>query len=133
MRTSFLIFIAAIIFLNLGCSDVDPNAVDLEVDFSWEGMMRCGMGIPDVVIKEVPENTKYFLVKMYDHAYLWDHGEVRVSYNGSNIISKTALEKIESPCPPDAPGRYEITVKALDETEAVIGVGSKERHFPENK
>ena len=133
MKTTFLIFIAAIIFFNSGCSDVDPNAVDLEVDFSWEGMTRCGMGIPDVVIKEVPENTKYFVVRMYDHAYLWDHGEVRVAYNGSNIISKAALEKIESPCPPDTPGRYEVTVKALDETEAVIGVGSKERYFPENK
>ena len=41
------------------------------------------------------------------------------------------LEKIESPCPPDTPGRYKVTAKAIDENEIVIGVGSKERYFPE--
>ena len=132
MRTTILIFFVVSGLFSFGCSDVSPNAVDLEVDFTWEGMLRCGMGIPDIVVKGVPENTKLFEVRMYDHAYLWDHGEVRVAYNGSNIIAKDSLEKIESPCPPDTPGRYEVTVKALDENEVVIGVGSKERYFPED-
>jgi hypothetical protein len=41
--------------------------------------------------------------------------------NGSNIKTKDSLEKMESPCPPDAPGRYKVTVIAIDENEVIIG------------
>ncbi len=133
MRNTLFVILIALCLFNFGCSNSSPNAVELEVDFSWEGMQRCGMGIPDIHIKEVPDSTKHFVVRMYDHAYLWDHGEVKVAYNGSNIIAKSLLEDIESPCPPDTPGRYKVTVKALDENEVVIGVGSKQRYFPETK
>lgn len=128
--TSVLI---ALFFSSFGCSNVSPDAVDLEVDFSWEGMVPCSWGIPEIGIKGVPENTKYLVVSMYDHAYFYDHGEVRVAYNGSNIIAEDSLKEIYCPCPPDAPGRYKITVKAIDDNEIVIGVGSKERYFPEEK
>ena len=133
MKSTFCILLVAFCISSFGCSDVSPNAVDLEVDFSWEGMVPCSWGIPDIDIKGVPENTKYILVSMYDHAYFYDHGEVQVVYNGSNIIPKGSLKEIYCPCPPDAPGRYKITVKAIDEKENVIGVGSKERYFPEEK
>ena len=131
MRNTLIVILGIIGFLNYGCSNVNPNAVELEVDFSWEGMKRCGMGIPQIRIKNVPKNTNHFVVRMYDHAYFWDHGEVKIAYDGSNIISKKHLEEIQSPCPPDSPGRYKVTVKALDENEDIIGVGSKERYFPE--
>ena len=131
MKINLFVFIVAFSLLNYACSDVNSNAIDLKVDFSWEGMARCGMGIPEISIQQFPKNTKFILVRMYDHAYLWDHGEVKVAYDGSNMIAKSALENIESPCPPDAPGRYEVTVKALDGNDVVLGVGSKERYFPE--
>ncbi len=35
--------------------------------------------------------------------------------------------------PPDAPGRYKVTGKAIDENDVVVDVGSKERYFPEEK
>ena len=129
-RTIFLVLIAVTI-ISHGCSDVSPDAVDLQVDFSWEGMEPCGWGIPEVGIRGVPENTKYLVVDMYDHAYFFDHGEVKVIYNGSNIISRDPLKKIYCPCPLGEPGRYKITVKAIDENEIIIGVGSKERYWPE--
>ena len=131
MKISSCMVLVAFSFFFSGCSDVSPSAVDLEVEFSWKGMKPCGMGIPDISIKRVPENTKYFIVRMYDHAYFWDHGKIKVDYNGSNIIAKDSLKEIQSPCPPDTPGRYKITVKAIDENEVVIGVGSKERYYPE--
>ena len=131
MKSIFWIVFVAFSFASFGCSDVSPNAVDLEVDFSWEGMMPCTWGIPEIGIKGVPESTKYLEVSMYDHAYLYDHGEVRVAYNGSDIITRDSLKKIYCPCPAGVPGRYKITVKAIDDNEIVIGVGSKERYFPE--
>ncbi len=133
MKSPFFILLVVFSFFSFGCSDVSSNAVDLEVDFTWEGMVPCGWGIPEIGINRVPENTKYLVVSMYDRAYFYDHGEVQVAYNGSNIIAQEALKEIQCPCPPDAPGRYKITVKAIDENEIVIGVGSKERYFPEEK
>ena len=131
MRNTLFVILITFTFFFFFFSNVSPNAVELEVDFSWEEMQRCGMGIPEIRIKEVPNSTKHFIIRMYDHAYHWDHGKVKVAYRGSNIISKNHLEKIESPCPPDTPGRYEVTVKAIDNNGVVIGVGSKERYFPE--
>ena len=133
MRTTFLMLLVAIGLINLGCLDFNRDAEELEVNFSWGDMEPCGMGIPEIAVTGVPENTKYFVVKMYDHEYYYSHGKVKVIYNGSNIITQTALKKIEKPCPPGVPGRYKITVKALDENQAVIGIGSKERYFPEEK
>ena len=131
MRTTLLILLITISFLIIGCLDFNRDADELEVNFSWGDMKPCGLGIPEIAVTNVPENTKYFVVKMYDHEYFYSHGTVKVTYNGSNIISQESLKKIEKPCPPGAPGRYKITVKALDENGAVIGVGSKERYFPE--
>jgi hypothetical protein len=70
---------------------------------------------------------------MYDHAYFHDHGEVTIPYDGTSIIKLGVLEKIQGPCPFGVPGRYKITVKALDGDDVIIGTGSKERYFPEEK
>ena len=51
----------------------------------------------------------------------------------SKEIFKDSLKEIYCPCPFGVPGRYKISVKAIDENEIVIGVGSKERYFPEEK
>jgi len=133
MKVVSLILFAVFSYFGFGCSDISRNAEDLKVEFSWGDMKPCGMGIPEIAVTGLPENTKYLVVRMYDHAYLWDHGKIKVAYNGSNIITEEVLEGIEKPCPPDVPGRYKVTVKALDENETVIGVGSKERYFPEKK
>ncbi len=131
MKTVIFCLLVVCSLLSFGCYKVSPDAADLQIEFTWEGMQPCGMGIPKIALKGVPENTKFVEVRMYDHAYLWDHGKVKIAYNGSDIIAKNLLDPIESPCPPDTPGRYKITVKALDENEVVIGAGSKERYYPE--
>ena len=127
-----ILFIIAIWLSGMGCSDVSPDAVDLAVDFTWEGMNPCGWGNPEIQIKNLPANTKALKVSMYDSVYLHDHGEVTFTHDGSGIIPMGASEELQGPCPPDVPGRYKITVEALDDDNVVIGVGSKKRYFPEN-
>jgi len=35
---------------SIGCSNVSPDAADLQVDFSWKGMTPCGWGNPEIGI-----------------------------------------------------------------------------------
>ncbi len=133
MKNTFCLFVIGFSLFIFGCSDVSPDAVELEVDFSWQGMVACSWGNPGSSIGGLPENTKNLLVSMYDSAYLHDHGKVTIANDGSGIIKMGILEKIQGPCPFDVPGRYKITVKALDETNVVIGMGSKKRQFPVEK
>ena len=70
---------------------------------------------------------------MYDHEYLHDHGDVFVPYSGQDRIPRGLYQEIQGPCPPDTPGEYKITIRALDENEVTIGKGSKTRFFPEEK
>ena len=133
MKIIICLFLAASSFIIFACSDVSPDAVELEVDFSWEGIQACSMGNPEIRIGGLPENTRFLVVDMYDSVYMHDHGEVTISYDNSGIIKRGTLEELQGPCPPDVPGRYKITIKALDENRVVIGSGSKRRYFPEEK
>lgn len=122
-----------LIFTVSACEKVSPDAADLSVHFSWEGVNYCGHGNPEVSIGEIPDKTKFLKFRMYDHAYAYDHGTVTLPYTGKGIIARNTLNTIQNPCPPGSgsPGRYKITIKALDEEKTVIGVGSKERFYPE--
>jgi len=133
MKKTCCVFIVAFSLFSIGCSNTSPDAVDLEVDFTWKGMTPCGWGNPEIRIDGLPENTKALTVSMYDHVYFYDHGKVTITYDGSSIIKMGVLKEIQGPCPPDVPGRYKITVKASDGNDVVIGIGSKERYFPEEK
>jgi hypothetical protein len=134
MKKICYLFLIACCLANPSCSDVSPNAVDLTIDFSWQGVTPCSWGNPEINIEGLPDNTKALVFGMYDHAYFYDHGEATIAYDGSGTIKRGASEEIYAPCPPpDTPGRYKITVKALDGNDKVIGIGSKERYFPEEK
>ena len=134
MKKICYLFIIIFFLLSTACSDVSRDAVDLTVDFTWQGLTPCSWGNPEINIGGAPDNTKALVIDMYDHAYFYNHGEVTLAYDGSGIIKKGSTEEIYAPCPaPDAPGRYKITVKALDSNNEVVGVGSKERYFPEEK
>ena len=130
MKISFGLVLIALSFFCSACSN---DAVELAVDFTWEGMQACSWGNPEITIGEIPENTKFLEVSMYDSVYLYDHGEVTIAYDGSGVIKMGAIEKLQGPCPPDVPGRYKITVKALDGDKTVLAAGSKRRYFPEEK
>ena len=116
-----------------GCEKVSENAAKLTVDFSWQGMEPCGWGNPQINFSGIPEHTKYLQLHMYDHVYRHDHGKVELPYTGKDLIDRNQFKDIQGPCPPGSPGEYEITIKALDEKDIVIGIGSKTRFFPEEE
>lgn len=133
MKHPFLFLLIVIILSLSGCQNdkVSPIAVQLSVDYTWQGLKPCGWGNPEIHVNGVPEKTKSLKISMYDHAYSHDHGTVKMPYAGETIISMDRFKKIQGPCPVYTPGLYEITIKALDDSETVIGTGSKERLFPE--
>ena len=133
MKFLFNLLIIVLISSVFSCEKVAKDAVELSVDFTWEGLKPCGWGNPEIRFSGVPEKTKFIEIHMYDHAYLHDHGKVTVPYTGNNIFKKDRFEDIQGPCPPDTPGKYEIEIKAIDENKVIIGLGSKERYFPEKK
>ena len=62
-----------LLFILFSCSMGNPDAVELRVDFTWEGYEHCDMGLPQMSIDGVPENTKFLQISMYDHEYGFDH------------------------------------------------------------
>lgn len=121
-----------IIFLNLyGCEKNIQGAVELAVNFTWKNMKHCGWGNPEMRIDGIPETTKFLIINMYDHAYSYDHGTVKIPYTGNSHFPMGRFKEIQGPCPSWTPGRYEITVQAVDADETIIAVGSQERPFPE--
>ena len=110
----FIINLIIIVLISsvFSCEKVAKDAVELSVDFTWEGMQPCGWGNPEIRFSGVPEKTKFIEIHMYDHAYFHDHGKETMPYTGNNIIERDRFEEIQGPCPPDIPGKYEITIKA---------------------
>ena len=133
MKAFGCLLIIGLVCLVAGCEKekISPNAVALSVAFSWNDMKPCGWGNPQIYISGVPAKTTYLKISMYDHVYRHDHGTVVVPYTGFEVIAKGHYKTIQGPCPPGSPGRYEITIKALDKDRTVIGIGSTERIFPE--
>ena len=117
--------------LAAGCEKVSPDAVDLTVEFTWEGMPSCDWGNPEMSIGNIPAATKSLEISMFDHVYRHDHGSVVVDYRGQTTFEQGQFKAIQGPCPPGSPGRYKLTVKAMDENDVVIALGAKERLFPE--
>jgi hypothetical protein len=134
MRKIVSLILIGICFSLYSCEKKDPNSVELSVDFTWEGYAPCDMGLPQMNIGGIPKNTKFLEISMYDHEYGFDHGEVKIKYEGSGTIQRGSFTEITGPCPPPkGVGRYKVTVKALDGKDVIVGIGSKERHFPEKK
>lgn len=119
-------------FLFANCSNISPDAVELKVDFSWEGLVPCvAGGNPEIRVSGIPGDTKTLVVSLYDHNL--SHGKKTFAYDGSGIIKKGALDEIEGPCPVFDPGRYKFKIEAVNENGLIIGIGSKERRFPEER
>ena len=115
--------IAALIvfFMIFGCSDYS-NLPQISVDFNWLKDQICfDKRSPEIALKNVPEDTKLFKIKMMDLDNRYGHGGGTFEYDGSNRIPVGALKNYEGPCPPSSMNpRYEIRVKAIDENGKVI-------------
>ena len=133
MKALAALIIIGMVLLAAGCEkeNISQNAAALSVQFSWKDMKPCGWGNPEIHVGGIPAETKFLEISMYDHVYRHDHGTVVVPYTGNETIARGQHKKIQGPCPPGTRGRYEITIKAIDEKEAIIGIGRMERFFPE--
>ncbi len=116
----------------VGCSNVSPDAVELNVDFTWEGFVPCGPGThPEIRVSGIPAETKVLIVKLTDHGL--SHGRQSIPYDGTGIIPKHSLDRIETPCPIGDPGKYKYKILAANQDEVIIGSGSLTRYYPEKK
>jgi len=132
MKASIPLIFLALISGFFGCSNVSPDAVELKVDFTWEGLVPCAVGgNPEIRVGGIPDGTRTLVVSLYDHGM--SHGHQTVDYDGSGIIKKGVLDQIEGPCPFADSGRYKFKIEAVDENEIIVGVGSRERYYPEKE
>ncbi|QTA81672.1 Phosphatidylethanolamine-binding domain-containing protein [Desulfonema limicola] len=121
-------------FLIFGCAtaQIDPNAVELVINFSWEGTNNCSNKSPEIKISNIPKGTKTFKIKLKDlDVPTWNHGGGIVNNDGSGIIKAGALRRgYNGPCPPDGSHIYQFDVKAINEQGIIIGMGKASKSFP---
>ena len=103
------------------------------VDFKWQPIDYGSQENPEIKLTSVPEGTKRFFVGLVDlNISTYDHGGGFVDNDGSGIIARGTIKgNYNGPAPwlPDMVHDYEITVKAYDEDEKVIGMGKKVETF----
>ena len=132
MKPIICMLLFSLSFFSISCSNVSPDAVDLKVDFNWQGLVPCTPGgNPEIRISGIPADTDVLAVTLYDHGM--SHGKQFLNYDGSGIIRQGALDKIEGPCPAIASGKYRFKIEAVNTEKVIIGIGSKERYFPEEE
>lgn len=113
MKHLLPILIAGLIFSFYGCqkNKVSQDAVQLSVDFTWEGMKRCDWGNPEIHVTGIPEKTKFIKISMYDH------DTVLAPYTGNGIIFRDRLKKyrdhVRSEDPVDIKLRSRLLMKKI--------------------
>ncbi len=99
MKFSVYLLIIGFAISVAGCEKVSPNAAELSVEFSWEGMKQCGWGNPELRVGGVPEKTKFLKISMYDHVYSHDHGTVTTPYTGNGDFRQGLIRAVAGPMP----------------------------------
>lgn len=113
-----------------GCQSVPQDAAHLDVGFHFSPSNRCSSINPPITVSGAPAKTTKYAVHMTDlDKPDYNHGGGTVVASG-NTIPSGALKGYKGPCPPAGPHRYEISVKALDATGAVVGYGKSSQRFP---
>jgi phosphatidylethanolamine-binding protein (PEBP) family uncharacterized protein len=117
-----------------GCNSpkVSENASGLDVNFEWTKASACSNISPEIIVTNIPSETKFLKVEMVDlDLTTYDHGGGEVAHDGSNTISEGALKSYAGPCPPTGVEHsYEITVQALNANKKIIlGQGKAVRTF----
>jgi len=130
-----IICICILLFLgvfNLYSAQKKVKIVKLNIEFSWKGIKKCSNRSPEIRVKNIPPNTKYFKVTLKDlDVPTWNHGGGTVKNNNSGIIPAGSLKDgYNGPCPPSGSHKYEFTVKALDKKRVVLGIGKAVKMFP---
>ena len=134
MNQMLLLLIGGVMLLLSGCATttVNPDAVELGVDFAWQPSDRCARRSPEIRVTNIPAATKTLQVKLKDRDVPnWNHGGGTVAYDGLGLIPAGALKSgYNGPCPPSGSHRYEFTVQAIDATGVIVGIGKQTHPFP---
>ena len=133
-KASILVVLCIISIFNFCfCADKHKDAIVMDVDFEWQPIDYGSSDNPKILLANVPEGTKRFFVSLVDlNITTYDHGGGYVDSNGSGIISRGSIKGNYNglaPWLPDMIHNYEITVKAYDENDRIIGIGKKVRKF----
>jgi len=115
------------------CSDVSPDAVELTLDYTWEGFLPCSPGTnPEILVSGIPDGTKYLVISMSGQNF--SYGKQKIAYSGSGTIEKGSLDEIEGPCDMVlGTNRFKYTIEAVNKNGVIIGFGSKARDHPDKK
>ncbi len=128
-----MLILMALLVALFSCTKVSPDAVELKVDFTWEGLVPCAPGgNPEIRVSGVPGDTRILRVTLHDHDGV-GYTRQTMPYDGTDIIQKGSLDEISEPCPFFEAAQYTYEIAAVDENGVIIGIGSKKRFFPEEK
>jgi phosphatidylethanolamine-binding protein (PEBP) family uncharacterized protein len=113
------------------CSEKPADLPVIAVDFSWPEHQKCfDERSPEIRVDGVPESARRLQIQMRDLDNRYDHGGGSVPWEGAATIPEGTLDKYRGPCPSYGSPRYQITVKALDETGVAVALGRKTRRYP---
>ncbi len=115
------------------CEKTYDNMTQMSVTFSWDTTEDAGSISPEIKLSSVPDGTDRFLVILKDlDCDICNHGSGYVNFKGNFSIEKGAVNgSYVGPRPP--PGKvhtYEFTIKALDKSGNVIGIGKQIGKYP---
>lgn len=133
-RYSSLILLILVIVIVTACEKRAEEVSDMGVSFKWNPP-KTQYQNPEIHLTGIPEATHRFLVKLVDlDLKTYNHGGGYYLHNGFSVIPPGELDgDYQGPSPP--PGivhQYQITVKALNADDVVIGEGRYTRQYPEN-
>jgi phosphatidylethanolamine-binding protein (PEBP) family uncharacterized protein len=133
IRSVFLLAAALLLTLLYGCAKEPENVPVIGVDFKWQQQDKGAQDNPEIRLTGVPEGTQRFLVSLTDLDLKgFDHGSGYANNDGSGIIARGAIKGAYNGPDPPYPSvihTYEISVKALDADDNVIGFGKKAKEF----
>lgn len=107
----------------------------IKANLSFEGMKKlisCHVTEISINKDSIPEGSKTLSLKLVDtNAHDLQHGKVTVPFEGSDIILRNTFQIIPLAPPPGNPHQYQLTVKAIDENNEILGIGQVTKQFPE--
>ncbi len=131
-KVIFLSVIVLAVLIIISCKNDSTNTAVMGVEFQWLPIDHGSSKNPEILLTDVPEGTKRFHVSLIDlDLKSYDHGDGLVDNDNSGIIARGTIQgNYNGPSPMKGMiHNYEITVKAYDEKDTVIGIGKKAKKF----
>jgi hypothetical protein len=136
----FSVFLSIMLLFTLviySCTNESESVAVMGVEFEWQPIDYASSDNPEIILTGVPAGTERLLVSLVDlDVRMYDHGSGFVDYDGSGLIARGIIKGTYSGPAPRSSNMihdYEITVKAYDEKDTVIGIGKNVKKFTYGK